>query len=55
MNTITTIGLNIAKSSFAAHCYDAAGKTVKKVQLKRSQVLGFFAGVARCRVGLELR
>ena len=53
MNTITTIGLDIAKSSFAAHCYDAAGKTVKKVQLKRSQVLGFFAGVARCRVGLE--
>ena len=49
MNTITTIGLDIAKSSFAAHCCDAAGKTVKKVQLKRSQVLGFFAGVARCR------
>ena len=51
MTMITTIGLDIAKSSFAVHCADAAGKTVRKVQLKRSQVLGFFAGVARCRAG----
>ena len=53
MNVITTIGLDIAKSSFAVHCADASGRTVRKVQLKRSQVLGFFAEQPRCRVGLE--
>ena len=44
MNVITTIGLDIAKSSFAAHCADASGRTVRKVQLKRSQVLGSVYG-----------
>ena len=28
MNTITTIGLDIAKSNFSAHCTDASGKAV---------------------------
>jgi transposase len=49
MTTITTIGLDIAKSSFAVHCTDATGKAMKKVQLKRSQVLPFFAERARAR------
>jgi transposase len=53
MTTITTIGVDIAKSSFALHCTDATGKAVKKVQLKRSQVLPFFAEKALCTVGLE--
>jgi hypothetical protein len=30
MTTVTTIGLDIAKSSFALHGYDAAGRTVFK-------------------------
>src|SRR5881396_943450 len=53
MNTITTIGLDIAKSNFSAHCADASGKAVKKAQLKRLQVLPFFAGKTPCKVGIE--
>jgi transposase len=53
MNSITTIGLDIAKSSFSAHCADASGKTVKTVRLKRSQVLAFFAALPACTVGIE--
>ena len=46
MLTMTTIGLDIAKTSFAAHCAGASGKEVKKAELKRAQVLPFFAGIA---------
>ncbi len=53
MTQISTIGLDIAKSSFAVHGFDAEGKTVLKKGLKRSQVLPFFAGLETCRVGLE--
>jgi transposase len=53
MTTITTIGLYIAKSSFAAHCADASGKAMKKAQLRRSQVRSFLAEQAPCQVGLE--
>ena len=53
MSEITTIGLDIAKNSFAVHGFDAEGKTVLKKELKRSQVVPFFAKCERCRVGLE--
>ena len=53
MDTITTIGLDIAKTSFAAHCAASCGKEIKKAQLKRAQVLPFFAGIAPCTVGIE--
>jgi transposase len=53
MNTITTIGLDIAKNSFAVHGFDAGGVTVLTKELKRGQVLAFFAKLAPCRVGLE--
>jgi transposase len=53
MDTIATIGLDIAKSSFSAYCADASCKTVRKAELKRSQVLPFFAEKAPCKVGLE--
>jgi transposase len=53
MTTITTIGLDIAKTSFAIHCADARGGTVKKAQVKRGQVLAFFKDVPACSVGLE--
>ena len=33
MDTITTIGLDIAKSSFSARCAAASGKRVKRVSL----------------------
>jgi transposase len=53
MTTISTIGLDIAKSSFAVHCTDRSGKTVKKAALKRAQVLPFFESVEKCKVGFE--
>lgn len=50
---ITTIGLDIAKHVFQIHGVDAAGKTVLRKQLKRVQVLAFFANLPPCLVGLE--
>jgi transposase len=50
---VSTIGLDIAKSVFQVHGVDAAGEVVVVRKLKRSQLLGFFAGLAPCRVGLE--
>jgi transposase len=53
MNTITTIGLDIAKNSFAVHGFDSGGVTVLVKELKRAQVLAFFAKLSPCRIGLE--
>ena len=40
MQTITTIGLDIAKSVFQVHGVDAAGQVVIRRQLKRRSVAG---------------
>jgi transposase len=42
MQTITTIGLDIAKSVFQVHSVDAAGQVVIRRQLKRRAILEFF-------------
>ena len=42
MNTITTIGLDIAKSVCQVHGIDAQGKVIIRLQLKRRYVLAFF-------------
>ena len=39
MQTITTIGLDIAKSVFQVHGVDAAGQVLIRRQLKRRAVL----------------
>ncbi|MGZ8934258.1 MAG: IS110 family transposase, partial [Methylobacter sp.] len=49
----TTMGLDIAKNVFQLHGVDANGKTVSRKQLKRNQVLVFFANLVPCRIGLE--
>ena len=41
MQSITTIGLDIAKSVFQVHGVDAAGQVVLRRQLKRRYVLTF--------------
>lgn len=43
MDTITTIGLDIAKSVFQVHGINADGEAVARRQLRRSRVLPFFA------------
>ena len=42
MQTIRTIGLDIAKSVFQVHGVDAEGGVVVRRQLKRRYVLTFF-------------
>src|SRR6478752_7443946 len=53
MQTITTIGFDIAKSVFQAHGVDATGQVVIRRQLKRRQVLAFFEKLPPCLVGIE--
>ncbi len=52
MQTIMTIGLDIAKSVFQVHGVDAAGEVVIRRQLKRRSVLAFFQ-MPPCLVGIE--
>ncbi len=53
MQTITTIGLDIAKSVFQVHGVDAEGNVVVRRQLKRRYVLAFFQKLPPCLVGIE--
>jgi transposase len=53
MQTVTTIGLDIAKSVFQVHGIDATGQVVIRRQLKRRYVLGFFQKLPPCMVGIE--
>ena len=50
---ITTIGFDIAKNVFQIHGIDAAEKVVIRKQLRRGQVLKFFAALPPCLVGME--
>ena len=47
MQTVTTIGLDIAKSVFQVHGIDAQGKVVIHRQLRRRYVLTFFENFRR--------
>jgi transposase len=53
MQSISTIGLDIAKSVFQVHVADAAGQVVLRRQLKRRHVLAFFQKLPPCLVGIE--
>jgi transposase len=50
---VTTVGLDIAKNVFQVHGTDQQGKVVLRKRLARGKVLGFFANLPRCLVGLE--
>jgi transposase len=50
---ITTIGLDLAKNVMQVHGVDAAGTPVLRKKLRRAEVIGFFAGLSPCLVGLE--
>src|SRR6202050_5476455 len=51
--TTTTIGLDIGKSHFQVHGVDARGMPTLQRQLRRAQVLAFFANLPPCLVGIE--
>ena len=53
MQTITTIGFDIAKSVFQVHGVDATGQVVIRRQLRRRHVLAFFEKLPPCLVGIE--
>ena len=53
MPTVTTIGLDIAKSVFQVHGVDAAGQVIIRRQLKRRYVLAFFQKLSPCLIGIE--
>jgi hypothetical protein len=53
MQSISTIGLDIAKSVFQVHGVDTAGQVIIRRQLKRRFVLSFFEKLPPCLVGIE--
>jgi transposase len=53
MKTVTTIGLDIAKSVFQVHGIDAEGKVAVRKQLKRARVISFFMKLPPCVIGIE--
>jgi len=53
MEQVATIGMDIAKSVFQVHGINAAGAVVMRQRLTRTRVLGFFAKLAPCLVGIE--
>ena len=53
MQSVTTIGLDIAKSVFQVHGVDANGNVVVRRQLKRRYMLAFFQKLPPCLVGIE--
>jgi len=50
---LTTIGLDLAKNVFQVHGADAQGRAVLRKQLRRAQVLPFFANLTPCKIGME--
>jgi transposase len=53
MGQVVTIGLDIAKSVFQVHGVDAVGEVVFRRQVRRPQMLQFFAKQPACLVGIE--
>jgi transposase len=53
MQTVTTMGLDIAKPVFQVHGVDDANQVVICRQLKRRQVVAFFQKLPACLVGTE--
>ena len=50
---ITTIGIDLAKNVFQLHGVDERGKAVLRKQLKRKDVVKFFANLEPCLIGME--
>ena len=50
---ITTAGVDLAKILIQVHCVDERGRPVLRKQLKRNQLVSFFANVTPCLIGME--
>ncbi|WP_152206290.1 IS110 family transposase [Marinobacter changyiensis] len=53
METISVIGLDLAKNVFQVHCADEKGCCLQSKALRRAQLLQFFAMLKPCLVGME--
>ena len=53
MSQISTIGFDLAKSVFQVHGIDAVGQVIIRRQLRRAEVVKFFAKLPPCRIGME--
>jgi len=53
MEKVSTIGLDIAKKVFQVHGVGENGQVVIRRQLRRRQVLKFFAKLSPCLIGME--
>ncbi|MCZ8035939.1 MAG: IS110 family transposase [Novosphingobium sp.] len=53
MVNVVTVGLDIAKSVFQVHGVDVVGEVAIRRQLRRAQVLPFFAKLPACLIGIE--
>lgn len=49
----TRVGLDIAKQVFEVHGVDERGKVGARKRLARAKVLGFFAQLPPCLIGIE--
>lgn len=52
MEKITTIGIDLAKNVFQAHCVNDHGRTVLPKSLQQNQVTSFFPNLLSCLVGM---
>jgi transposase len=53
MGQAITIGLDIAKSVFQVHGVDESGAVMVRRQVRRAQLLAFFAKLPSCLIGIE--
>jgi len=50
---VTTVGIDLAKNVFQVHGVDGRGKVVLRRQLRREQMVEFFARLPQCLIGME--
>jgi len=53
LDTVATIGLDLAKQVFQVHAVDATSLVVVTRALRRKDVLAFFERLPPCLVGME--
>ncbi len=51
--TVKTVGLDLAKEVFQAHCVSATGRRIINKKIKRAKLIAFFETLPRCVVGME--
>ncbi len=53
LQSVTRVGLDLAKNVFQVHAIDAKGDLVAVRKVRRSGLVAFFAGLPPCVVAME--